>query len=80
MYYRVQFIDSTGKPIEENDVLLEEVSMKAARWYAEHRASGVYGYTDICGVHSVKRIARSEAIQMFNSNCIAWVNKDPEDY
>lgn len=80
MYYRVQFTDSTGKPIDEDDVLLEESSIKEARWYAEHRASGAYGYTDIFGVHSVKRISRAEAIQMFNSNCIAWVNKDPEDY
>jgi hypothetical protein len=80
MFYRVQFIDRTGNPIKDDDVLLEKPNMKDAREYAEYRASGAYGYTEICAVHCVKRISRSEAIKMFNSNCIAWVNKDPDDY
>lgn len=77
-YYRVQYKDRAGKPIEDDDILLEEVDMKQARWYAEHRVDGSYGDLDMV-LHKIKRISRDEAIRMFNSNCIAWCG-DPEDY
>ena len=74
-YYRVQYKDRSGKPIEGDDILLERDRMKDAKSYAEHRVDGSYGELDMV-LHKIKRISRNEAIDMFNSNCIAW-SSDP---
>lgn len=75
-WYRVQYKEkSTGVPIEEDDILLEETNIKLATWYAHHRVDGSYGELD-WELYKIKRISRKEAIDMFNSNCIHW-SSDP---
>lgn len=76
MWFRVQYKEkSTGIPIEEDDILLEEENMKAAKWYANHRVDGSYGFLD-WELYKIKRISRKEAVDMFNGNCISW-SSDP---
>lgn len=74
-YYRVQYKDAFGKPIKDDDILLEAESLDYAENYAKHRVDGSYGETQLI-FDKVKRISRDEAIQMYNGNCIAW-SSDP---
>lgn len=74
-YYRVQYKDSFGKPIEGDDILLEAEHLEYAENYAKHRVDGSYGETHMV-FYKVTRISRDEAIRMYNGNCIAW-SSDP---
>lgn len=75
MWYRVQYKDSFGKPIEGDDILLEAEHLEYAENYAKHRVDGSYGETHMV-FYKVTRISRDEAIRMYNGNCIAW-SSDP---
>lgn len=70
MFFQVTFTYDNGSI--EDDIILERDSLKAAEWYAQHRAED-YGYEGN-PVAKVKRISKAKAQRMFDGNAISWTN------